>query len=66
MPRNDEVYIPIAKDQELRCPTCNKLLAKGTLGKQGKLEILCPRWKTHSGDHQECEATKLCRFAVLN
>jgi phage FluMu protein Com len=36
-------YIRVERDKEIRCPHCGRLLGKGTLGEDGKLEMKCPR-----------------------
>lgn len=35
--------IHVNQSKEVRCPYCDKLLMKGTLGSGTKVELLCPR-----------------------
>jgi hypothetical protein len=53
--KNLAPLIPIDSDSEFRCsdPNCNKLFAKGDLGRGSTIEIKCPRCKT------------MCRFMKI-
>jgi phage FluMu protein Com len=48
-----------ASTTELRCPECNKLLAKANLTPGSKVEIMCPRWKAH--ENKEIKLMRFCQ-----
>lgn len=59
-PKQVESFIPMdASTTELRCPECNKLLAKANLTPGSKVEIMCPRWKAH--ENKEIKLMRFCQ-----
>jgi DNA-directed RNA polymerase subunit RPC12/RpoP len=42
---NEAFFIEVDREKEIRCPNCEKLFAKGTMGDGAALEYKCPRCK---------------------
>lgn len=43
--KEDATFIEVDREKEIRCPNCEKLFAKGTMGEGAALEYKCPRCK---------------------